>query len=284
NEAGRLTNGRYSSNHKSNQSRSNNNQRNGQRNSSINRSNPRAVNRGRSSGNRAINRSSGNRSSGNRSSGNRTNRASQPTQRSRQQSAVLNPNGSNYRQATGAQNSSRHVVSGRSNSTDVQSNVRQNYAERNLPNNRYQKPALVASDVSRQRVTQTNRVRQTARVNQRPQQQTPVRVKPMNSQSPVYYNNTRPNTERQPVVQRQSNRAAMHSPQVQRSNAQRSNVQAPNRHPVNNRVVQARPQQSTKPSSSKPQRKERSKNKSKSSNKSSSRNQSSRSSNRNHQR
>ena len=252
NEAGRLTNGRYYSNYKNNQPRNNN-----QRNSNY-RSNPRVIDRGRSTGNRTINRSSGNR----------TINRSKPVQRSRQQSAVLNPSGSSYRPATGSQNTARVAVTGRA-ATDG----------RNLQNNRYQKPALVSSNVTNQRVRQTNSLRQTARDNQKPQQQPPVQVKPMNSQSPVYYSNTRPSTIRQPVVQGTNNQRVY------------SSQQAPASSPyVNNRNVQLRPQQqaSSPPQVNapvvKPQRKERTKKEAKNSNKSPNRSQSSRTSSRERQR
>ena len=268
NEASRLVNGRYYSRYKNNSPGRNNNQRNNNQRNSNYRSNPRPVNRGRSTGNRVINRSSGNRA----------NRNNKPTQRSQQQSAALNPNGANYRQATSRQNSSREVVTGRSETGNLQNNIQRNYAERNLPNNRYQKPALVASEVPRQRVRQPNNTYQ------KPQQPAAVRVKPMNSQSPVYHNNTRPSAVvRQPVVQGTYN---------QRLNLNRS-VPANSAY-NNNRVNQSRPQTQTRPAQSvpsptvkpvsKPQRAERSRNRVKNSDSKSNHGQSGRSNNRHKQR
>ncbi len=229
NEAGRLTNGRYYSNYKNKQPR---------RNSTGNRSNRNAVYRGRSTGNRSVNRSSGNRS----------NRNSRPVQRGRQEAAIRS-NDSNYRRSNAGVNSSREAVAGQLNSRHLSNNIRENKPQRKVPNNnvnnRYQKPALVASNLPRQRVRQTNQVRRDARASQPTQRQSAVRVKPMNSQAPVYHNN-RSSVSRQSSVQRSS--------KPQRSNAPRGS-QANNRAAQNR--GQSKPQQTKQPSrssNSKPQR------------------------------
>ncbi len=233
NEARRLSNGRYNSRYKYQQPR--NNQRNGY----YNRSNPNGVSRSRSTGNRVINRSSGTRNS----------RSNQPVQRSRQQSAVLQPNRSNYRQVTAGQRSARSAVSNRVNERSLQNRVQQNYAERNLPNSIEQQPTVSAREQVSQRTRQTSSYNTRSYTQQKPIQ-APVRVKPMNSQSPVYYSNSRPNTARQTVVQPPTRRTDTQRSQVQYPNSQGlNNVQrVPNNSPyVNNRVVQPRVQQQSRP-------------------------------------
>ena len=229
NEAGRLINRRYYSNSKNNQPR---------RNSTGNHSSRNAVYRGRSTGNRSANRTSGNRAI-NRSAGSRSNRNSRPVQRGRQEAAIRS-NDSNYRQSNGEINSSRQAVTSQLNSGRLQNNSRENHVPRKIPNNngnRYQKPALVASNISSQRVRQTNQVRRNARATHYSQRPSSVNVKPVSSQAPVYHNN-RSSVSRQSTPQRNS--------QSTRSNVQRSNV--PRGNQSSNRVSQARVQSKPKQS------------------------------------
>ncbi len=245
NEARRLHNGRYNSRYKNDQPRHN-------RSGYNNRSNPNAVSRERSNRpvNRSVNRSI-NRSS---SRQNKPYRATKPPTRSRQEASVSN----NYRNnVTSNSGSARHEVvtrSNRSGSSGLQQNIRQNHAQQSTQNNRYryQKPAAI----NQQKPTRQN---------------TRVRVKPMNSQSPVYHNNRSAVQVQQRARSNQSLNSA-----AQRSQPTRSQTRS---QPVYNRTHQAaKPRQSSKPQSNTNRSTSRSSNRSKSDN--SSHNKSQRSSNR----
>jgi hypothetical protein len=157
NEALRLNNSRYYNSHKYNQ-------RNNRYNNTY-RNNPTAVNRGRSSSNRPVNRSNNRTNNSNKPS-----RAAKPVQRGRQEAVQ---NNQRYNQIR-ANDSVRSQATARSSSQGLQSRINEDYVQRNYQNNRYQsqKPTQTASNSS----MQTNR------------------VKPMNSQSPVYQTNTVPRT------------------------------------------------------------------------------------------
>lgn len=255
NEARRLTQGRHSQRYKGNTSRRHTYQRN----------NPNAVSRSRSSHNRSSSTRSASRS-GSRSVNRNTNRSRNSARgaHSRQQSAALNRNTSNYREITGNRSSR---AEDRSTNTALQQRLQRQYAERNIkqPSNNYQKPATnnrqpVASQI-RSRNTQT-------------------RVKPMNSQSPVYHTNTKPMVQQQRRAQSVSQKPQM----VQRSSGTRTSVQrttqvVPNRTASNSQRSAQRSQsvvRNTTRQASKPARSNRSKSQSKSSNNRSSSNKSSR--------
>ncbi|TDR23616.1 hypothetical protein [Marinicella litoralis] len=218
NETRRLANSRYH-----NQSKKPNHNRYGNK--------PQAVNRARNSSNRPVNRAP------NRSNSNSRQRSSTVNNRARQEAAVINHSNQNRVQNNDYQSARSQVVYRSSSSQLLQQNsqnnvqrIQQNHEpSTQMRRNRYQSAASSTDSIS---------------VNQN------IRVKPMNSQSPVYHTNT---------IRRQTTtlqRPQINQRQVYQNTQPSVNHQSGSRVQLINRSVPSRPQvQTSKPvQKPKPQR------------------------------
>lgn len=169
NELTRLTNNQHRSRNKNTrENRYNNN----------NQNNRGTVNRNRTRSNRAVGQPSYRSPS----------RKNTPVKRTRKQSSISRPNNQSNDYV-----SSRDQVAGRSTNYSLKQQIREDHKQQ-LNRSRYQKPALVGAQQHNRpngfNSNASNRTNQT-------RQNILTRVKPMNSQSPVYHTNTKPRVQSQ---------------------------------------------------------------------------------------